>query len=256
MTAEAPVSARPRRARACLRPLERSIEKQTLDTNTHTMATDYSTSNALLAGLHHERRVRAAPPQQLQQLPASTIAAETAAATLRSDDVRHAPMASAPRVRSDAQRRHAQRLQDGKVMHPAANGGAGGGAGGGSSSAHVVSSDFLKHKQQAIKEYRTSYNRCADAHFSALRDPRQRAGAPVTNASSDQVASLAEEMAGRHLRPIKQFVASEATPPPQQRARPPPSATKPSGARRAAPARASSDQALPATDRLLRKYGL
>lgn len=208
---------------------------------------EYSSSNALLASLHHERRVRITPPQprQLQQLPASTTVAETAAS------VRQAPRVSAPRVRSDAQKCHAQRLQAGQEPRPAFNRS----IGGGSSSTHAVSSDFLKHKQEAIKAYRTSYNRCAEAHFSALRDPRQQpVGPSPADASADPVVSLAKETAGRHLRPIQQFVASEATPPPQ-RVGLSPSAAKSVGARRTAPAPAS-EQPLLATDRLLRKYGL
>lgn len=208
------------------------------------MTTDYTTPNAVLRDLHNERRERAAPPQ-LQQSAAPVHREKP------QQDKPHAqPAASAPRVRSHAQRLHAQRLQDGKG--PARVGGKGPARVGGTSGAndggpaHAISSDFLRHKQLAIKAYRSSYDRCADEHFSALQE--QRPVVPPAARASDPVESLAEEMAGRHLHPIRQFVASEP-PPPQQRAGL--SAAKPA-TRHGTPAPAS----LPATDRLHRRYGL
>ena len=134
------------------------------------MTTDYTTPNAVLRDLHNERRERAAPPQ-LQQSAAPLHREKP------QQDKPHAqPAASAPRVRSHAQRLHAQRLQDGKGparvggKGPARVGGASGANDGGP--AHAISSDFLRHKQLAIKAYRSSYDRCADEHFSALQEQR------------------------------------------------------------------------------------
>lgn len=85
---------------------------------------------------------------------------------------------------------------------------------------------FQKYRQQGIKDYRTAYNRRVNAHFDQLRSGEKAGPRSACSAPLEPIARLADEMAGRHVRPIKQYVSSEPSMPPSGHIRPPVSAAR------------------------------
>ena len=72
---------------------------------------------------------------------------------------------------------------------------------------------FYKHKQAAIKEYRTAYDTRVDAHFQTLELGQKVPSGGEASVSSSPAAALAHEIAGRHVQPITQFVAANSSGP-------------------------------------------
>eukprot|EP00966_Prymnesium_polylepis_P320711 7377083-Prymnesium_polylepis.1 len=108
---------------------------------------------------------------------------------------------------------------------------------------------FRKYQQQGIREWRQQYNTRVDEHFHALSTGSKPPRRSRPGAGSGPIAALADETASRHLRPIKQYVPSEATsgrpPVAGRRARPTGRAEPPTEPLMPMPH-------LPATERLLR----
>ena len=150
--------------------------------------TDYSEANALLRGLHLERHptrmARAAPSAGLP--PVGLLG--------RAPRKKYVP----PSQRSSAQPAGAAPQQPSDAPHD---------------------SLFRKFQQQGIREYRESYNQRVTEHVGLLQAPgasaapveRSRARAPLAGDAS-AAARLGGEQAGRHLRPITQYVAACAGP--------------------------------------------
>ena len=67
---------------------------------------------------------------------------------------------------------------------------------------------FYKHQQEGIRNYRMAYNKRVDSHFESLGPNRAQAAASALPAPADSIGALAHEMAGRHVEPIREYIAS------------------------------------------------